>query len=138
MPDEEPTFFDKERDRLTAEISSVSINAYNPVRAKLTCARFIKGFEELLSSSNNLNRKLEEVLGMTREYETIAALWQSFHELMRGHKDEGDVSAEAEQAHGLPGTGGHVLAASKSGDNASAHWREISSLVSCACDRCDR
>ena len=58
---------------------------------------------------------------MTREYETIAALWQSFHELMRGHKDEGDVSAEAEQAHGLPGTGGHVLAASKSGGGAGAH-----------------
>ena len=118
--EEDTSFFDKERDRLTAEISSVSINAYN-LRAKLTCARFIKGFEELLSSSNNLNRKLEEVLGMTREYETIAALWQSFHELMRGHKDEGDVSAEAEQAHGLPGTGGHVLAASKSGGGAGAH-----------------
>ncbi len=53
---------------------------------------------------------------MTREYETIAALWQSFHELMRGHHDEGDLSTEAEQQpHGLPGTGGHVLAASKSG-----------------------
>ena len=76
----------------------------------------MQGFEELLSSSNTLNRKLEEVLGMTREYETIAALWQSFHELMRGHRDEGDLSAEAEQQpHGLPGTGGHVLAASKSG-----------------------
>lgn len=53
---------------------------------------------------------------MTREYETIAALWQSFHELMRGHRDEGDLSTETEQQpHGLPGTGGHVLAASKSG-----------------------
>ena len=33
---------------------------------------------------------------MTREYETIAALWQSFHELMRGHHDrdvEGDAAA---------------------------------------------
>ncbi|KAI0632184.1 hypothetical protein C8Q77DRAFT_1158849 [Trametes polyzona] len=93
--EEEGTFFEKERDRLTAEISS--------------------GFEELLSSSNDLNRKLEDVLSMNREYETIAALWQSFHELMRGHHDEeGDETAEAEP-HGLPGTGGHVLAASKSG-----------------------
>ncbi|KAI8986094.1 DASH complex subunit Dad1-domain-containing protein [Trametes punicea] len=96
--EEETPFFERERDRLTAEITS--------------------GFEELLSSSNNLNRKLEEVLGMTREYETIAALWQSFHELMRGHRDEGDVSAEAEP-HGLPGTGGHVLAASKSGNGGA-------------------
>nr|VWO94818.1 N/A [Ganoderma boninense] len=94
--EDDTSFFEKERDRLTAEICS--------------------GFEELLSSSNNLNRKLEEVLGMTREYETIASLWQSFHELMRGHHDEGDLSSEAEQQpHGLPGTGGHVLVASKSG-----------------------
>ena len=78
------------------------------------------GFEELLSSSNALNRKVEEVLGMTREYETIAALWQSFHELMRDHDAEGADSVnggggdgDAEPApHGLPGTGGHVLAAS--------------------------
>ncbi|KAI0770364.1 DASH complex subunit Dad1-domain-containing protein, partial [Fomes fomentarius] len=87
--EEDTSFFDKERDRLTAEISS--------------------GFEELLSSSNGLNRKLEEVLGMTREYETIAALWQSFHELMRGQREEGadDMSGEAAEqaAHGLPGTG---------------------------------
>lgn len=54
---------------------------------------------------------------MTREYETIAALWQSFHQLMRGHHDDGDVSGEGEQAHGLPGTGGHVLAGSKSAGN---------------------
>ncbi|KAI0647990.1 DASH complex subunit Dad1-domain-containing protein [Trametes meyenii] len=92
--EEESSFFEKERDKLTAEITS--------------------GFEELLSSSNGLNRKLEEVLGMTREYETIAALWQSFHELMRGQHDDGDGSGEAEP-HGLPGTGGHVLAASQSG-----------------------
>ncbi|GBE84887.1 DASH complex subunit Dad1-domain-containing protein [Sparassis latifolia] len=86
--EEEGTFFERERDRLTAEITS--------------------GFEELLSSSNNLNRGLEEVLGMTREYETIATLWQSFHELMRGQRDDPDEST-AEQPQGLPGTGGHVL-----------------------------
>ncbi|KAH9933131.1 DASH outer kinetochore protein [Epithele typhae] len=81
------TFFDKERDRLTAEISS--------------------GFEELLSSSNGLNRKLEEVLGMTREYETIAALWQSFHELMRGQRDDAAAAeAEGDPAAGLPGREG--------------------------------
>jgi len=66
----------------------------------------LQGFEELLSSSNVLNRKLEEVLGMTREYETIAALWNSFHELMRGHR-AGDVSED--KGPGLPGTGGHTV-----------------------------
>ncbi|RDX53356.1 hypothetical protein K466DRAFT_481687 [Polyporus arcularius HHB13444] len=98
---EEDTFFEKERDRLTAEITS--------------------GFEELLSSSNGLNRKLEEVLGMTREYETIASLWESFHELMRGHRDEDDNSGETDQPHGLPGTGGHVLTGSKSGGVTAGH-----------------
>ncbi|KAH8104490.1 DASH outer kinetochore protein [Cristinia sonorae] len=88
MATDENAFFNKERDRLTAEITS--------------------GFEELLSSSNTLNRKLEEVLGMTREYETIASLWQSFHELMRGQKDES--TTEGEEVQGLPGTGGHVIA----------------------------
>lgn len=88
-PDEEQSFFDRERDRLTGEIAT--------------------GFEELLSSSNFLNRRLEEVLGMTREYDTIASLWGSFHELMKGQKDV--VSLE-EQPLGLPGTGGHVVVSS--------------------------
>ena len=33
---------------------------------------------------------------MTREYETIAALWQSFHELMRGHHDAENESVAAD------------------------------------------
>ncbi|KAK0464557.1 DASH complex subunit Dad1-domain-containing protein [Desarmillaria tabescens] len=88
QPDEEPTFFERERDRLAREITS--------------------GFEELLSSTNGLNRKLEEVLGMTKEYDTIAALWKSFYELMR-QSDAGDTSVD-ERSHGLPGTGGHTIA----------------------------
>jgi len=55
LTEAEPTFFEKERERLTDEITA--------------------GFEELLSTSNTLNRKLEEVLGMTKEYETISSLW---------------------------------------------------------------
>lgn len=116
--EEESTFFDKERDRLTAEISSVSPRSLRNIRCRLTRTTRPQGFEELLSSSNNLNRKLEEVLGITRDYETIAALWHSFHELMRGHRDDGETSGEPEP-HGLPGTGGHVLAASKSGSGGT-------------------
>ncbi|KAF9454847.1 hypothetical protein P691DRAFT_794659 [Macrolepiota fuliginosa MF-IS2] len=89
--DEETNFFERERDRLAREITT--------------------GFEELLSSSNALNRKLEEVLGMTREYETIASLWHSFYQLMResGKQD----TASEDTAPGLPGTGGHVVAGMK-------------------------
>ncbi|RDB17926.1 DASH complex subunit DAD1 [Hypsizygus marmoreus] len=89
--DEDPTFFDRERDRLSREITS--------------------GFEELLSSTNVLNRKLEEVLGMTKEYETIAALWQSFYQLMRGPTED---EVDEEQPPGLPGTGGHVVSMKQS------------------------
>ncbi|KIK27468.1 hypothetical protein PISMIDRAFT_674824 [Pisolithus microcarpus 441] len=83
MSQREPSFFERERDRLATEITA--------------------GFEELLSSSNVLNRKLEEVLGMTREYETIALLWQNFHELMRVQNEpSGDPRT-------VPGTGTHVV-----------------------------
>ncbi|KAH9980234.1 hypothetical protein BGW80DRAFT_1163854 [Lactifluus volemus] len=91
-PEEDKSFFNRERDRLAGDIAT--------------------GFEELLSSSNILNRKLEEVLGMTREYDTIARLWGRFHELMKGQKDV--VSLE-EQPLGLPGTGGHVVSSKHGG-----------------------
>ncbi|KII86670.1 hypothetical protein PLICRDRAFT_43312 [Plicaturopsis crispa FD-325 SS-3] len=94
--EDDNSFFERERDRLAGDITT--------------------GFEELLSSSNLLNRKLEETLGMTREYETIAALWTSFHELMRGQK-AGDESTEEDEP-GLPGTGGRRLEASSKGDSA--------------------
>ncbi|KAF5382640.1 hypothetical protein D9615_002790 [Tricholomella constricta] len=90
--DEESAFFERERDRLSREITS--------------------GFEELLSSTNVLNRKLEEVLGMTKEYDTIAALWQSFYQLMRGPTTDDEDSGE--QMPGLPGTGGHVVSMKQS------------------------
>ncbi|KAF7422894.1 hypothetical protein PC9H_011058 [Pleurotus ostreatus] len=87
--DEEPSFFDRERDKLAKEITL--------------------GFEELLSSSNVANRKLEEVLGMTKEYDTIASLWHSFYKLM--NESGGDTSqGHDNEVHGLPGTGGHVIA----------------------------
>lgn len=74
----------------------------------------VQGFEALLPASNSLNRKFEEVLGMTREYETIAALWKSFHDLMKGQGSGIIDDTEAgplteERLHGLPGTGSHVL-----------------------------
>ncbi|KAL4073125.1 hypothetical protein V8B97DRAFT_1916543 [Scleroderma yunnanense] len=83
MSQKESSFFERERYRLTTEITV--------------------GFEELLSSSNVLNRKLEEALGMTSEYETIATLWQNFHEFMRGQNEPLD------NARAVPGTGTHVV-----------------------------
>ncbi|KAJ7505492.1 DASH complex subunit Dad1-domain-containing protein [Mycena galericulata] len=72
--DEDPSFFERERERLTTMITS--------------------DFEELLSSTNALNRKLEEVLAMTKEYPTIAALWGSFYKLMRSSGQEGEGGEE--------------------------------------------
>lgn len=42
---------------------------------------------------------------MTKEYDTIAALWRSFYDLMSG-TDGGDTTVEEQ---GLPGTGGHTV-----------------------------
>ncbi|KZS90542.1 hypothetical protein SISNIDRAFT_488413 [Sistotremastrum niveocremeum HHB9708] len=80
----ETSFFDKERERLAQEVSSV--------------------FEDLLASSNLLNRKLEEVVGMRKEFRTIADLWSSFQQLMRD-----TVPTNTDDSAGLPGTSGHVL-----------------------------
>jgi DASH complex subunit DAD1 len=61
-----------------------------------------------LSSTNDLNRKLEDALGMTREYDNIAELWNSFHQLMRSQTESRAATAD-ERGPGLPGTGGHVV-----------------------------
>ena len=110
MAEEDGTFFEREREKLIGEITAVS--SYPNAVCTLyehSCGVF-KGFEQLLPSTNSLNRKMEEVLGMTREYETIAALWQSFHLLMRRQKEEEGLSASADsQPQGMPGTGGHIL-----------------------------
>lgn len=84
------------------------------VHVKFAADLFIamKGFEDLLSSTNVLNRKLEEVLGMTKEYNTIASLWQTFYQLMRNSSDdfvEGESVRDEQNMGGLPGTGGHVV-----------------------------
>lgn len=46
---------------------------------------------------------------MTSQYESIASLWNTFHELMRGHQEDGEDSLEEQQPQGVPGTGGHAL-----------------------------
>ena len=105
--EEDGTFFEKERDKLIGEITAVSLSFGVASSASLIPAQ---GFEELLPSTNSLNRKMEEVLGMTREYETIASLWNSFHVLMRRQKvEEGLAGSVDAQPQGMPGTGGHVL-----------------------------
>lgn len=61
-----------------------------------------------------LNRKLEEVLGMTKEYDTIAALWHRFYQLMRS---SGQDEATEDQP-GLPGTGSHLVSTKQSGSSS--------------------
>ena len=106
--DDDHGFFERERDRLTREITAVSHGASFGV-VYLT---MLEGFEELLSSANDLNRKLEEVLGMTKEYDTIAVLWHSFYKLMNAPAAE--ETSDDEELQGLPGTGTHIVAAKQS------------------------
>lgn len=51
---------------------------------------------------------------MTKEYDTIAALWQSFYQLMRGPAADDDEGEG--QLPGLPGTGGHIVSLKPSRD----------------------
>lgn len=94
---DEDSFFAQERDRLVSEISS--------------------GFEELLSLTNVLNRQVEEVFSMSTEYETVANLWNSFHQIVQdqdetnstGQPGETEDGGTTPHPAGLPGTGTHIL-----------------------------
>ncbi|EIW67450.1 DASH complex subunit DAD1 [Tremella mesenterica] len=79
-------FFDRERDRLVADISTA--------------------FEELMTHTNVLNRKLEEVFGVGKEFTTVASLWGKFNALIREQRT--DPAPDI----GVPGTGGQNFAAS--------------------------
>ncbi|KAK1926969.1 DASH complex subunit Dad1-domain-containing protein [Papiliotrema laurentii] len=76
------SFFDREKERLIEEISS--------------------NFEEVMTHTNVLNRKLEEVYGVGKEFKTVAALWGKFNEFIRNQQTELAASADV----GVPGTGG--------------------------------
>lgn len=43
----------------------------------------MQGFEELMTHTNVLNRKLEEVYGVGKEFTTVADLWGKFNALIR-------------------------------------------------------
>lgn len=49
---------------------------------RLKCAVDIQNFEEVLGNTNNLNRKLEEVHGVGKEFTTVAELWGKFSDLI--------------------------------------------------------
>ncbi|OCF57390.1 DASH complex subunit DAD1 [Kwoniella mangroviensis CBS 10435] len=78
-PDE--SFFDREKAKLIEEIST--------------------NFEELMGHTNVLNRKLEEVFGVGKEFTTVAALWGKFSDLIKEQQTELAQSADI----GVPGTG---------------------------------
>jgi len=94
---DDDSFFAQERDRLASEITS--------------------GFEELLSLTNVLNRQLEEVFAMSAEYETVANLWNSFHQIVQDQDEVTDAAQPTDTEDGrstplptgLPGTGTHIL-----------------------------
>ncbi|KAJ9104582.1 hypothetical protein QFC21_002080 [Naganishia friedmannii] len=93
----ETSFFEQERDKLVEEIA--------------------RGFEDVLSSANVLNRKLEEVFGVGKEFQTVANLWgddPSFDSAIPNPHpsfgiSSGGINAQQQQlrtSQGVPGTGG--------------------------------
>ncbi|KAF8320980.1 DASH complex subunit Dad1-domain-containing protein [Cantharellus anzutake] len=86
--EEDSDFFEKERTRLIAEISS--------------------GFEQLLTEQNKLNQKLDQVRGVGGEFSSLAALWSNLHELMRQQELDAPVLNKSTSG-GYPGSGSHVI-----------------------------
>jgi len=101
--EEEQNFFEKERERHSKDIVHVSSHLLPKFGDVLT---HTQDFEELISSTNMLNRKLEDVVGMKKEIDPIADLWSSFYELMREQKPDIEFPNDGQ---GIPGTGGHVV-----------------------------
>lgn len=102
-PEDERSFFERERERLSNDIARVRmphVSAYAHTSTK------IQDFEELISSTNMLNRKLEDVVGMRKEIDPIADLWSSFYQLMREQKPDVEFGADGQV---IPGTGGHIV-----------------------------
>jgi DASH complex subunit DAD1 len=67
--------------------------------------------------TNVLNRQIEEVFSMSAEYETVANLWNSFHQIVQDQDEPSgtDQPGESEDGYttplpaGLPGTGTHIV-----------------------------
>ncbi|EIM19859.1 DASH outer kinetochore protein, partial [Wallemia mellicola CBS 633.66] len=83
----ESTHFEKEKERLVKEIGHE--------------------FEQALNNSNMLGRRLEEVLGVGKEFNTIAALWGVFGNIVGKDtkEDDNDSSSSIIHQQGIPGTG---------------------------------
>ncbi|ORX38684.1 DASH complex subunit Dad1-domain-containing protein [Kockovaella imperatae] len=102
----EEGFFEREKAKLIDEISS--------------------SFEELMTHTNVLNRKHEEVYGVGKEFKTVAELWGTFNALIRKQqvswsgiptaldksliRRQSDLAATADV--GVPGTGSANFGAS--------------------------
>ncbi|TXT13113.1 hypothetical protein VHUM_01514 [Vanrija humicola] len=86
QPAAEPdSYFERERQKLIQEISS--------------------GFEDFLTHTNVLNRTLEEVYGVGKDFNTVAELWGQFQKMAQ---TKPETTAET----GVPGTGGRNFGAS--------------------------
>ena len=103
---ERRTFYEVERERLVGEIAKVLLSYCGC--AHLSDYFATQGVEQLLSSSNDLNRTHDDSLGMMREYRNLAQLWGSFQGLAKTQKPADDDEMGSTDG-GIPGTGGHIV-----------------------------
>lgn len=68
---------------------------------------YSQSFEGLLSETNKLNQRLDEVRSVGGEFATVATLWSHFHDLM---KEQQLVAADLSKSAsgGYAGSGSHV------------------------------
>ncbi|EOQ98942.1 hypothetical protein J056_002708 [Wallemia ichthyophaga EXF-994] len=92
---DETTWFEKEKERLSREIAGE--------------------FEQALNNSNMLGRRLEEVLGVGKEFKTIAALWGVFGNIVGTRPADGVEDGGRSVVQGVSGNGGNEFGGGDSG-----------------------
>ncbi|TIB12476.1 hypothetical protein E3P92_02529 [Wallemia ichthyophaga] len=107
---DETTWFEKEKERLSREIAGVRVASSASI-----ILTYAQEFEQALNNSNMLGRRLEEVLGVGKEFKTIAALWGVFGNIVGTRPADGAEDGGRSVVQGVSGNGGNEFGGGDSG-----------------------
>lgn len=107
---DETTWFEKEKERLSREIAGVRVASSASI-----ILTYAQEFEQALNNSNMLGRRLEEVLGVGKEFKTIAALWGVFGNIVGTRPADGVEDGGRSVVQGVSGNGGNEFGGGDSG-----------------------
>ncbi|KAI9774001.1 MAG: hypothetical protein M1839_001953 [Geoglossum umbratile] len=91
----EKSYFEQQRDALVSEIALVTQTRLFPrvLNARIGLIRSPQSLEHVLMNINKLNRNLEGVLAVGKEFDSVEALWSQFEGVMA---KDGDAEGGAE------------------------------------------